>query len=94
MALGRLTQSGIVLMPRRPISPNTPVSTRCCRPVPGSPAERQSSGRRCHPALVNGGWVYNDRFIYDQTKAKSLQDDAPTFNKTVSGASKKDAQFL
>ena len=32
---------------------------------------------------INGGWVYNEKYVYDQTKTlKALQDDAPAFNKT------------
>ncbi len=39
---------------------------------------------------VNGQWVYNDEFVYDQTKAlKAMQDDPVAFNKLVTALQKK-----
>lgn len=59
-------------------------------PVPGSPAEKAGLQPGDVIASINGVWVYNDRFVYDQTKAlKALQDDAPAFNKTVTALQKK-----
>ncbi len=59
-------------------------------PVPGSPAEKAGIQPGDVITAINGVWVYNDRFVYDQTKAlKALQDDAPAFNKTVTALQKK-----
>lgn len=59
-------------------------------PVPGSPAEKAGIQPGDVIASINGVWVYNDKFVYDQTKAlKALQDDAPAFNKTVTALQKK-----
>lgn len=59
-------------------------------PVAGSPAEKAGLAPGDVITAVNGLWVYNDKFVYDQTKAlKALQDDAPTFNKTVTALQKK-----
>jgi len=59
-------------------------------PVPGSPAEKAGMQPGDVISSINGVWVYNDRFVYDQTKAlKALQDDAPAFNKTVTALQKK-----
>lgn len=59
-------------------------------PIPGSPAEKAGLAPGDVITAINGLWVYNDKFVYDQTKAlKALQDDAPTFNKTVTALQKK-----
>ena len=59
-------------------------------PVPGSPAEKAGIQPGDVVTTINGVWVYNDKFVYDQTKAlKALQDDAPAFNKTVTALQKK-----
>jgi len=59
-------------------------------PVPGSPAEKAGMQPGDVITSINGVWVYNDKFVYDQTKAlKALQDDAPAFNKTVTALQKK-----
>jgi carboxyl-terminal processing protease len=59
-------------------------------PLPGSPAEK--AGLRAGDVItaIGGKWVYNDRFVYDQTKAlKALQDDPVSFNKMVTTLQKK-----
>lgn len=59
-------------------------------PVPGSPAEKAGLQPGDVITTVNDGWIYNDKYIYDQTKVlKSLQDDAPTFNRTVTALQKR-----
>ncbi len=59
-------------------------------PVPGSPAEKAGIQPGDVIASVNGVWVYNDKFVYDQARAlKALQDDAPAYNKTVTALQKK-----
>ena len=59
-------------------------------PVPGSPAEKAGMMSGDVITTINGGWVYNEKYVYDQTKMlKALQDDAPAFNKTVTALQKK-----
>lgn len=59
-------------------------------PLPGSPAEK--AGLRSGDVItaINGLWVYNDKFVYDQTNAlRKLQDDPVSFNKMVTTLQKK-----
>ncbi len=59
-------------------------------PVPGGPADKAGVQPGDVVTMINGGWVYNDKYIYDQAKAlKALQDDAPAYNKTVTALQKK-----
>lgn len=59
-------------------------------PLPGSPAEKAGLKAGDVVTAIGGKWVYNDRFVYDQTKAlKALQDDPVSFNKMVTTLQKK-----
>ncbi len=53
-------------------------------PLPGSPAEKAGLKAGDVITAIGSKWVYNDRYVYDQTKAlKALQDDPVSFNKLV-----------
>ena len=59
-------------------------------PLPGSPAEKAGLLPGDVIATIGGQWVYNDQYVYSQTKAlKSAQDDPVTFNKMVTVLQKK-----
>ena len=59
-------------------------------PLPGSPAEKAGLQPGDTVASVNGQWVYNDAYVYGQTKTlKAVQDDPVTFNKLLSALQKK-----
>ena len=59
-------------------------------PLPGSPAEKAGMQAGDTVAAINGQWVYNDSYVYSQTKAlKAVQDDPATFNKMLSALQKK-----
>ena len=59
-------------------------------PLPGSPAEKVGLQPGDVITAVNGQWVYNDKFVYDQTKAlKAMQEDPVSFNKLVTVLQKK-----
>ncbi len=59
-------------------------------PLPGSPAEKAGLQAGDMVAAVNGQWVYNDSYVYAQTKAlKAVQDDPVTFNKMLTTLQKK-----
>lgn len=59
-------------------------------PLPGSPAEKAGLQAGDMIASINSQWVYNDAYIYAQTKAlKAVQDDPVTFNKMLSALQKK-----
>lgn len=59
-------------------------------PLPGSPAEKAGLKSGDVVTTLNGKWVYNDKFVYDQTKAlKAVQEDPVAFNKQVTALQKK-----
>ncbi len=59
-------------------------------PLPGSPAEKAGMQAGDTIAAINGQWVYNDSYVYSQTKAlKAVQDDPAIFNKKLTGLQKK-----
>ena len=59
-------------------------------PLPGSPAEKAGLMAGDVVTTINGQWVYNDKYVYDQTKAlKAVQDDPVTFNKMLTVLQKK-----
>jgi len=59
-------------------------------PLPGSPSEKAGLQPGDVITMINGQWVYNDQFVYSQTKAlKAAQDDPVTFNKMVTVLQKK-----
>jgi carboxyl-terminal processing protease len=59
-------------------------------PLPGSPAEKAGLQAGDMIAAINGQWVYNDSYVYGQTKAlKAVQDDPATFNKMLAALQKR-----
>lgn len=59
-------------------------------PLPGSPAEKAGLQAGDMVAAINGQWVYNDSYVYGQTKAlKAVQDDPALFNKMLAALQKK-----
>ena len=59
-------------------------------PLPGSPAEKAGLQPGDTITTLDGKWVYNDAWVYTQTKAlKALQDDPVSFNKLVTTLQKK-----
>ena len=59
-------------------------------PLPGSPAEKAGMQAGDTIAAINGQWVYNDSYVYAQTKAlKAAQDDPALFNKMLAALQKK-----
>ncbi len=59
-------------------------------PLPGSPAEKAGLQAGDMITTINGQWVYNDSYVYAQTKAlKAVQDDPVTFNKMLTALQKK-----
>lgn len=59
-------------------------------PLPGSPAEKAGLQAGDMIASINGQWVYNDSYVYNQTKAlKAVQDDPATFNKMLAALQKR-----
>ncbi len=59
-------------------------------PLPGGPAEKAGLQPGDTITTLNGQWIYNDEWVYTQTKAlKALQDDPVSFNKLVTALQKK-----
>jgi carboxyl-terminal processing protease len=59
-------------------------------PMPGSPAEKAGLMAGDAVTAINGQWVYNDHYVYDQTKAlKAVENDPVTFNKMLAVLQKK-----
>ena len=59
-------------------------------PLPGSPAEKAGLLPGDVITAINGQWVYNDQFVYNQTKAlKAVEEDPVAFNKLVTTLQKK-----
>lgn len=59
-------------------------------PLPGSPAEKAGLEPGDVITAINGQWVYNDEFVYSQTKAlKAIEEDPIAFNKLVTSLQKK-----
>jgi len=59
-------------------------------PLPGSPAEKAGLQAGDIVTTINGQWIYNDSYVYAQTKAlKAVQDDPVTFNKMLTALQKK-----
>ena len=59
-------------------------------PLPGSPAEKAGLQPGDTITTLDGKWVYNDEWVYTQTKAlKALQDDPVSFNKLVTTLQKR-----
>ncbi len=59
-------------------------------PLPGSPAEKAGLQAGDVVTTINGQWIYNDSYVYAQTKAlKAAQDDPVTFNKMLTVLQKK-----
>ena len=73
---------------------DVPAYTEYClvvvAPLPGSPAEKAGLQPSDVVTTINGQWVYNDSYVYTQTKAlKAVQDDPATFNKMLTALQKK-----
>ncbi len=59
-------------------------------PLPGSPAEKAGLQAGDTVTAISGQWIYNDNYVYAQTKAlKAVQDDPVTFNKMLTMLQKK-----
>lgn len=59
-------------------------------PLPGSPAEKAGLQAGDMVTTINGQWIYNDSYVYAQTKAlKAVQNDPVTFNKMLTALQKK-----
>ena len=59
-------------------------------PLPGSPAEKAGMLAGDTITTIGGRWIYNDAYVYAQTKAlKAVQDDPVTFNKMLAALQKK-----
>ena len=59
-------------------------------PLPGSPAEKAGLQAGDLITAINSQWIYNDSYVYAQTKAlKAVQQDPVTFNKMLTVLQKK-----